>query len=315
AAPGSNSRNEMINEEGLGYVGLPAVTKLAEAVAIVKATAESTGVPLPGRGAERVALWALDLTNAYRELATARHEWWMQQFVWSDGVRLDKRCLFGTRHLVDLFQRVSTFVMAVARRQVQEYDRRHPYSEARRRWQARRRSRGHDENCAFQYIYLDDGFGLTCLGEGETLRGEAPCRGRQVGLLLEVRGEGVSATLLSGLSRPEVHLAIVRKIFQDAGWGTAEEKIQLGWQLHILGLGISGEGDGALFVPEVKRLGLLRDIAAQRPGGEHGGVVPREAVEKLVGRLTHVAVVAPEGNAHLQPLYRVRCSTYRTTKK
>ncbi|KAL3895495.1 MAG: hypothetical protein SGPRY_013498 [Prymnesium sp.] len=114
---------------------------------------------------------------------------------------------------------------------------------------------------------------------------------------------------------PEVHLAIVRKTFQDAGWGIEEEKIQLGWQLHILGLGISGEGDGALFVPEVKRLGLLQDIAAQRPGGEHGGVVPREAVEKLVGRLTHVAVVAPEGNAHLQPLYRVRCATYRTTKK
>lgn len=64
----------MIDEESLGNVGLPAITKLAEAAAIVKATAETTGVPLSGRGAERVALWALDLTNAYRDLAAARHE-------------------------------------------------------------------------------------------------------------------------------------------------------------------------------------------------------------------------------------------------
>lgn len=72
-----------------------------------------------------MALWPLDLTNAFRELAAARHEKWMQQFVWVNGVRLDKRCLFGTKHLVDLFQRVSTFVMAVARERIGAYDARH----------------------------------------------------------------------------------------------------------------------------------------------------------------------------------------------
>lgn len=90
-------------------------------------------------------------------------------------------------------------------------------SEARKRWQARWRSRWCDENCAFQDIYLDDGFGLTCLGEEDTLRGAAPGRERQVSLPLEVRGEGVGATLFPILSRPEVHLAIVRKTFQAKG--------------------------------------------------------------------------------------------------
>ena len=70
-----------------------------------------------------------------------------------------------------------------------------------------------------------------------------------------------------------------------------------------------------MFVPEVKRQGLLRDIRAQRPDTSVQGVVPREAVEKLVGRLTHAAIVAPEGNAHLQPLYRVRCATYNRVRK
>ncbi|KAL3905775.1 MAG: hypothetical protein SGPRY_010795 [Prymnesium sp.] len=84
AAPGSNSRNEMRDSKALVIVYLPAITKLAEAIVdVFKASATKAGVTLLGeRGAERVALWALDLTHAYRELAGARHEWWMQQFVW-----------------------------------------------------------------------------------------------------------------------------------------------------------------------------------------------------------------------------------------
>ena len=82
-----------------------------------------------------------------------------------------------------------------------------------------------------------------------------------------------------------------------------------------LGLGVSAEGDGALYVPEVKRRGLLREIEAQRAGKAARGMVTRESVERLVGRLTHVAIVAPEGNAHLQPLYRVRCASYRAIRR
>ena len=63
----------------------------------------------------RVALWAIDLTDAYRMLAVARRELWLQGFIWSDGVRLDRRALFGSAHLVQLFQRVSSFVLAVAK--------------------------------------------------------------------------------------------------------------------------------------------------------------------------------------------------------
>lgn len=68
----------MIESEALGNVVLPTITKLAEAVAIVKTVAREAAMELGERGHERVALWALDLTKTYRELAAARHEWWLQ---------------------------------------------------------------------------------------------------------------------------------------------------------------------------------------------------------------------------------------------
>lgn len=153
------------------------------------------------------------------------------------------------------------------------------------------------------YTSMTISVSLTCPDEREPIRGKGPYCSRLVNILLEVRGGRLSATLFFPcISRLEVQLAIVRRIFQEPGWGIAEDKIQLGWQLHLLGSGISTMGDGALFVLEVKRSGLLQYIAAQRLGGVHKGVVPMELVEKLVGRLTHVAIVAPEGNASLQPL-------------
>lgn len=112
--------------------------------------------------------------------------------------------------------------------------------------------------------------------------------------MIEVRGRQVAVTLFAGLSRPESHLAIVHHTFRQARWGIAEDKIQLGWQLHLLRLWVSAEEEGALFVPEVKRSGLLQDITAQRLDGRHHGVMPREAVKKMVSRLTHAAVVAPK---------------------
>lgn len=61
-------------------------------------------------------------------------------------------------------------------------------------------------------------------------------------------------------------------------------------------------GEGAVYVPELKRLGLLEDMRRLLGAAEAGGSVDRKDVEKLVGRLSHVAQVVAEGNAYLQPL-------------
>lgn len=114
----------------------------------------------------------------------------------------------------------------------------------------------------------------------------------------------------AGRSRPETHLAIVKRKFQEAGRDIEVEKIKLGFSLNLPGLGISTAGTGALFVQEAKRQGLLRDIESQLQAADAGHRVPRSDVEQLVGRLAHIAQIAKEGNAFLQPDYRVSCATY-----
>jgi hypothetical protein len=74
----------------------------------------------------------------------------------------------------------------------------------------------------------------------------------------------------------------------------------------LLGLGITTAGEGALYVPEPKRLGLIDEIAAQQQGSDQQLVVPRDAVEGLVGRMSHVGQVACEANAFLQPMYKMQ---------
>ncbi|KAL3919670.1 MAG: hypothetical protein SGPRY_005545 [Prymnesium sp.] len=81
------------------------------------------------------------------------------------------RCEFGSAHLVDLFQRISSFVMVVAHARIVAYDAAHPHGAARREWQRQRRRAVGSGACTFTDINLDDGFvGLTC-AEGEPLRG------------------------------------------------------------------------------------------------------------------------------------------------
>ena len=73
-------------------------------------------------------------------------------------------------HLVGLFQRVSTFVLAVAAGRINEYDTSRGYSVSRRAWLERRhvsfRAR---QRASFQQIYIDDGMGATILEEEEEL--------------------------------------------------------------------------------------------------------------------------------------------------
>ena len=90
-----------------------------------------------------------------------------------------------------------------------------------------------------------------------------------------------------------------------------------------MGLSITTEGRGALACPEVKRQGMLHDIQAQlQPAvvkttsrsarrrrqirGGAAATVPREDVERLVGRCLHLAMVEPGAAPYLQPMYRMR---------
>ena len=114
------SRNTAMDRGTWGDMGLPAPQTLGEAVAIMRSTAAAMGIRASAVVLEQIALWALDLSDAYREIEVNRSEWWQQGFVWYNGVRLDRRCVFGSAHMPGLFQRVSTFVLAVAAYRVKQ---------------------------------------------------------------------------------------------------------------------------------------------------------------------------------------------------
>lgn len=252
----------------------------------------------------QIALWALDLSQAYRMLAIAREEHWCHGFIWADGIQCDTRCVFGSAHLVGFFQRVSSFMLAIARHEINQFDALHPYPIGK--WMSRRRQTLQAEPTASdssaQYIYLDDAFGLTIADD--------------------IRVGSYTAY------RPQMHIDIASKVFRDAGWQIATDKVQLGNAIHQLGLYITTEGPGALQVPEAKRLGMMSDIRKQlqpsheiRRSSKHKGrrrhdrsaqlwtSVRRERVEKLTGRCLHIGQIVPEAAQYLQPMFRMCAAT------
>ena len=309
SAEDTNSRNDSMDREHWAEATLPRVQHLAEAVAVVRAVAKDMGILAARTGLERIALWALDLSDAYRELEVQRTERWQQQFVWHDGVRMDLRCVFGSAHMPGFFQRVSSFVLAVATHRIRQYDAQHPYSAARQawvEWRSEHVADASEADTSFAMIYLDDGSGLSILGEGEPLHG-APDKRRIVSTSTTVDPSGrVRLSVFGNLSRGQTHLAIMRATFQEAGWRVAVDKVQYGLSLDLLGIGITSDGGGALFVPETKRRGLLMDIAEQQHPTSTDATVEREDVERLVGRSSHLGQVAAEANTYLQPMYRMQ---------
>ena len=305
---GEVSRNNGMDREEWSSAGLPNARTLGEMVAIVKSVCDEMGLDALPIELEQIALWAFDLSHAYRELAIQRMEQGQQCFVWSDGVRKDQRCVFGAAHMVDLFQRVTSFVLAVGQHRILDYERQHPPSPARQAWlKWRREACGLRGGSGQSTIYLDDGLGLTVLAQGEPIVGHAQFASTPSTAMVSIEPSGVvKLDLFVNKSRAQVDLAIMRATFQEAGWDIAVDKVQLGLAIQELGLMCSSEGDGALTVPEAKRQGMLREIAEQQNPAAADRAVPLEDVEGLSGRCLHIAMVAHEANPYMQPMYRMQ---------
>ena len=307
-ARSTDSRNDTIDRSAWGDVPLTSPMTLSEAVAIVKATTKDMDWRPSQVALERVALWAIDLSDAYRALAVSRMEWWQQGVLWAGGAKVDRRCVFGSAHMVDFFQRVSTFILAVAKRRVDGFDEAHPYAAARAAWQRWRADvLGGVQSPAFAMVYLDDGSGCCPLARDEPLHGAppgAPAVRAYTSVEPAPHGGGVHVRLFLFVnkSRPECHLSLVETTCEEAGWGIAADKKQLGFEVDLLGVAVSTSGEGCVYAQEAKREGIRRDIAAML--GAPRGVAERQDIEQLTGRCSNLAQVVCEGNAYLQPMYR-----------
>ena len=292
---GTTSRNDGIDRLEWADVKLGRPQTLAEAVAIAKAKARELGVHLTQLEAERIVLWIIDLSDAYRILVVHYSELWQQQFIWLDGVRLDARCVFGAAHMVGFFQRVSSFVLRVAAYRLDRYDVRFPISTARKAWvELRQRRLGGRQRSRFEMIYLDDAAGLLALPPGMRLHA---CNRRESTYISQ---SGAQATV-----------RIVAGTFIQAGWKVSWPKVQVGEAIEFLGLTVDAQGAGRLHCPEVKGRGMQRDIELQqRPLGAGRKPTTRQLVsgakvERLVGRLGNLAQIEPAAGAQMPPLYRM----------
>lgn len=137
-----------------------------------------------------------------------------------------------------------------------------------------------------------------------------------VDMLLTTRKGGfVSVMLRVNLSRVQMHMEIACDTFNEAGWDTAEEKKQMGFSINLLGFSISSVNEGSIHVPEAKRLGMLSDLQGLMHPSSEDGSVAREHVETFVGRTSHLAMVASEGNAYLKPLFAMVNAKRRGIRK
>lgn len=292
---GTTPRNDGIDRLEWADVKLGRPQTLAEAVAIAKARARALGVHLAQLEAERIVLWTIDLSDAYRILVVHYSELWQQQFVWLDGIRLDARCVFGAAHMVGFFQRLSSFVLRVAAYRLDRYDAVFPISAARRAWvELRQRSIGGRQRSRFEMIYLDDAAGLLALPPDMRLHA---CNRRE--------------SIYVSQSSAQATVRIVAGTFIQAGWKVSWPKVQVGEDIEFLGLTVDTRGAGRLHCPEVKGRGMQRDIELQqRPPGAGRKPTARQLVaganvERLVGRLGHLAQIEPAAGAQMPPLYRM----------
>lgn len=180
---------------------------------------------------------------------------------------------------------------------------------------ALRKASGLSHSCSFADIYIDDSFGLTCLSPDEPLLGSSKGP-NNVDMLLTIRKGGhVSVMLRLNVSRAQMHMEIACDTFNEAGWDTAEDKKQLGFHLDLLGFSISSANEGCIHVPEAKRLGMLSDLEKLMHPSSNDGSVEREQIETLVGRVSHLAMVASEGNAYLKPMFAMANARRQGTRK
>jgi len=209
--------------------------------------------------------------------------------------------------MVDLFERVTLFVLKVAQFRTAEYHRQHPTSRQRQAWSAwREENVGVGEGrTSSSYVYLDDAQGISTLDEGEELVGGCPRAPVRLSLHLEPSMR-VKLSLFIRASRPQIDLAIAARTFQEAGWGIATDKLQLGSSIDILGFTLSVEGDGALMVPEAKKHGMIEDIEAQQAGARETAQSKHSEVERLVGRCINLATAIVEANPYMTAMYRMK---------
>ena len=276
---------------------LPTPQHLALALAIIL---DATKRNCTGVGA---VLWGLDFSDAYRMCPVQKAEHWAQCFVWTGGVLVERRGVFGAAWMPNRFQRLACLAMAVATRQIEEFDEAVPPPQAIRRWSEERKKRGlgdADAVARFSQIYIDDSLGVSLDDvvnlppdwahihprDGETRAVEATTR-------------AVGGAPAHPYARGAVHARIAATTYSALGFNISIAKSQAGSKVAALGLRMNVDSERIDCIPH-KASALRAEARDLLDAIRPAGVIDGRRLERFVGRVNHVAQVAPEFKQYLR---------------
>ena len=149
------SRNDGIDPSRWPELMLPTARDLGRAAGILNTAAAPAGIELTA--------YARDLTAAYRQWGVQAATLWLQCFIWLDGVCVDGQLEFGTSSAVQLFERLTSLLVAYARHLQRQWDRQHPPSSpVVREWLQTREAMGEGEAAlGYVHIFIDDTNGVS----------------------------------------------------------------------------------------------------------------------------------------------------------
>ena len=291
---GASSPNDGVPKADT-HIELPTPQQLAWALAVVQTAGDAAGV--------EVECWGLDFSDAYRYCPVQRSEWWQQCFIWTGGVVVETRGVFGAAWMPNRFQRLSNLAAAAARAEIGAFDRDVPVPPRVDAWQQARMRAGlgaEDSPARFLQNYIDDSLAAS-LADRVVL----PPQWAHMHPKDETTRAATAATTAVGgrpshpYSRAVVHCRIAAGVYAALGFDVSISKTQAGTKVASLGLRTAAD-TRRVDCPPIKAAAIREQAEAILRQIRPGGRVEFKPLERLTGRLNHIAQVAPELKPYLR---------------
>eukprot|EP00965_Chrysotila_dentata_P111906 3701098-Pleurochrysis_carterae.AAC.1 len=257
--------------------------------------------------------YVADAESAYKFCPVQRADLWTQCFIWWDaegkaGAVVDRRMGFGGAFAPNLFERVSTLVVAWVQGKQRAFDAQQQYPPAVQRSAEKRAQRqrnggipGDPEQLAPRYLqvlYIDDFTGSALTDEVKP-----PTEVEHVAIdpMHTTAGGG---TLTPTTTRAHVHAQLAVLGLAELGLHAAPAKVGAGDPALALGFSV-GAASGALRVPSNKRTLIVAAAAEMREEAIEPARVHWRKAWSFVGRLSNLAQVLPELKTALRGGYAV----------
>ena len=270
-------------------IALPSAVGIGACIGIVDHAARSGGHP--------AAAYAVDISNAYPTLPEQQLDWWMQCFLWDDGIHIAYRVTFGGASFPQGFSRVLAVPAWVIRTEIEQFEATTapPPGEAawvRRREELQRSQRlppEREQTRPWNFrLFLDD------------ITGAASSRRTSVPAHLQHIAARFDATLTRSVggdpfptdSHAAVHMYIVVWVLQRLGFTIAVEKTMGGDIIVSIGLRMDVRRQ-RIDCPLLKRASLLQTARAMATTVDAAQPLDVLQVERLVGRAGNLSQIYP----------------------